>query len=96
MLQTYLRVAHNSEHRRLDDEMKSVSWIDDLEDHGWRDAEVIVARHLDYLGRLGVAAVQRLPLPHPNSEEKDLETELSIGNFTTLNALITVEADLFE
>jgi hypothetical protein len=69
--------------------MKPVSWIDGLEDHGWHDAEVIVVRHLDYLGRPAVAAVQHLPLPHPNSEEKDSETELSIGHFIRVSALIS-------
>lgn len=76
--------------------MKSVSWVDGLDDHGWHGAEVIMVRHIDYLGRPGVAAVQYLPLPHPSSEEKDSETELSIGKFTTVKVLITVEADLFE
>jgi len=75
--------------------MKSVSWIDGLEGHGWHDAEVIVVRHL-YLGRPGVAAVHDQCLPHPNSGEKDLGTELSNGNMTAVNALITIEADLHE
>lgn len=76
-LQGYLRVARNSQRRRLcDDEMESVSWIDGLDP--------------------GAAAVQHLPIPRPNFEGKDSETELSIGNFTTECALINLAADLCE